>query len=158
MKKITPILISCCIVSLFVLLKTSPSAIATFTRNRLNNISYDLKIKIENTTNTIKHPDIVIIDIDDKSLKKIGRWPWPRKTMSSLYNALWKDGASVIAADILFPEPEINPAVSLSHSPHFDTAVRKKLLEKKSHFDNDRLLSNSIKKGESVMSYVFFKK
>src|ERR1700738_4577026 len=49
---------------------------------------------------------IRIIDIDDDSLKKIGQWPWPRTVVAQLIDKLHEAGASVIAFDIDFAEPD----------------------------------------------------
>jgi adenylate cyclase len=49
---------------------------------------------------------IRIVDIDDDSLKKIGQWPWPRTLVAQLIDRLREAGASVIAFDIDFAEPD----------------------------------------------------
>ena len=47
-----------------------------------------------------------IIDIDDESLEKIGQWPWPRTILAKLVSRLASGGATVIAFDGVFPEPD----------------------------------------------------
>jgi len=49
---------------------------------------------------------ILIVAIDEKSISKIGRWPWPRKYHALLVNKLVSHGAKVIAFDIFFTEPD----------------------------------------------------
>ncbi|WP_297796853.1 CHASE2 domain-containing protein [uncultured Marinobacter sp.] len=49
--------------------------------------------------------DVVIIAIDEKSLDRLGRWPWPRDTHARLIEKLDEAGAETIVFDILFPEP-----------------------------------------------------
>ena len=49
---------------------------------------------------------IRIIDIDDKSLSKMGQWPWPRSKLAELIDKLNKAGASAIALDIVFAEED----------------------------------------------------
>ncbi len=40
---------------------------------------------------------IVIVDLDDRSLAEVGRWPWNRKIMASLVDRLFSDyGISVL--------------------------------------------------------------
>ena len=46
--------------------------------------------------------DIVIIGIDDASIKQLGRWPWSRGIHADLINKLIKANAQVIVFDILF--------------------------------------------------------
>ena len=55
-----------------------------------------------------RKPDdrIVIVAVDEKSIDKIGRWPWPRKYHALLINKLVSYGAKVIAFDIFFTEPD----------------------------------------------------
>jgi adenylate cyclase len=49
---------------------------------------------------------IRIIDIDDRSLNKIGQWPWPRTIVAKMVDRLAAAGAAVIAFDIDFAEPD----------------------------------------------------
>jgi len=53
---------------------------------------------------------VVVIDIDEESLQKIGRWPWPRVTQAKLLEQLQRQQPAIIGLDILFPEPDNNPA------------------------------------------------
>jgi adenylate cyclase len=70
---------------------------------------YDLRLKIRGKV--IPTPHVIIIAIDDKSLERLGRWPWSRDKMARLTEILARGGAKVIAFDILFAEPEKNDAV-----------------------------------------------
>src|SRR5258707_1499690 len=49
---------------------------------------------------------VAIVDIDEKSLAKLGQWPWSRTRIADLITNLTKLGAVVIAFDILFAEPD----------------------------------------------------
>ena len=49
---------------------------------------------------------VLIVDIDEPSLKQVGQWPWPRTIMAQLVDKLHKAGAAVIAFDVLFSEPD----------------------------------------------------
>ena len=48
--------------------------------------------------------DIVLINIDDESLSKIGTWPLPRTVHAKMMRQLKDFGTKVVALDILFPE------------------------------------------------------
>ena len=54
--------------------------------------------------------DIVIIDIDDASLKamagRFGRWPWPREVMGAVIEKLEKQKPKAIVFDILFSDQD----------------------------------------------------
>ena len=54
--------------------------------------------------------------IDEKSLDKEGRWPWPRSKIADLIDILNKDGAKVIGFDIGFLEPDENSNLKLIQS------------------------------------------
>jgi len=50
--------------------------------------------------------DLVHIDIDDSSLAKLGRWPWPRQQLAGLVEVVARAGARAVALDIILPEPQ----------------------------------------------------
>jgi adenylate cyclase len=49
---------------------------------------------------------VAIVDVDDRSLSKLGQWPWPRTTVARLLDRLAQAGAVVVAFDIDFAEPD----------------------------------------------------
>ena len=49
---------------------------------------------------------IVIIDVDERSLASVGQWPWRRDVIGRLVARLREFGASVVALDIVFAEPD----------------------------------------------------
>lgn len=53
-----------------------------------------------------KSDDIVIVDLDENSLRLIGQWPWPRDVMADLITILKSYGAKVIAFDMVFAEED----------------------------------------------------
>lgn len=50
--------------------------------------------------------DVAIAAIDEKSLARLGRWPWSRRTLAAVVDRLDALGARVIALDVFFPESE----------------------------------------------------
>jgi diguanylate cyclase len=46
--------------------------------------------------------DITLVSIDDRSLQKVGRWPWPRRSHAELIDKLTAAGAKRIFFDVLF--------------------------------------------------------
>lgn len=58
-------------------------------------------------SNRIADPRIVLVDIDEASLKSVGTWPWSRAQLAALANALTGDlGAAIVGLDMVFPEPK----------------------------------------------------
>lgn len=49
-------------------------------------------------------PAICVIELDQKSVARIGEWPWPRSVHATLLRALHRAGARMIGFDILFSE------------------------------------------------------
>jgi adenylate cyclase len=50
-------------------------------------------------------PRVLVVDIDEASLRKLGPWPWPRARLADLVETLLTDyGARGVALDILLPE------------------------------------------------------
>lgn len=50
--------------------------------------------------------NVVVVAIDHKSIKEIGRWPWSREVTATLVEHLAQYGATVTALDIVFSEPQ----------------------------------------------------
>lgn len=47
-----------------------------------------------------------VVGVDEESLAAFGQWPWPRSRLAQLTSALRDLGASVIAFDFIFAEPD----------------------------------------------------
>ncbi len=54
--------------------------------------------------------DVVIVAIDEKSLREVGRWPWSRDVQAELVSAIVKDQPAVIGLDIIYAEPQPVPS------------------------------------------------
>jgi EAL domain-containing protein (putative c-di-GMP-specific phosphodiesterase class I)/CHASE2 domain-containing sensor protein len=49
--------------------------------------------------------DIVLVKIDDQSLREVGRWPWPRRRYAEITDSLTRAGAKRIFFDLTFDGP-----------------------------------------------------
>jgi adenylate cyclase len=100
---------------------------------------------------------VTIVDIDEKSLAKLGQWPWSRTRIADLITSLTKLGAVVIAFDIVFAEPDrLNPDVAADTIRNLDEETRAKLRALPS---NDQILADAMRRsrvvlGESGLPYV----
>ena len=72
--------------------------------DRLTLIAFDLYQRA--TVRQAPDLPIRIVDIDDRSLKTIGQWPWPRTIIARLIDRLHEAGAAVIGFDIDFAEAD----------------------------------------------------
>ena len=71
--------------------------------DKVESLALDLRFQLRGP----KAPgsDVVIVLIDERSIQKLGRWPWTRDVYAALVERLAAAGASVIAFDVLFTEP-----------------------------------------------------
>lgn len=51
------------------------------------------------------HPDIVFLDIDDESVRLLGKWPLPRSAHAKVLNILTDCGVDLVAFDVVFHGP-----------------------------------------------------
>ncbi len=107
---------------------------------------YDLKYRFSLTQKTID--DIVIVDIDENSLERLGRYQnWPRAYFTEVIDYL--KSAKVIGIDIFFGEPDTLPLYARKYyeKPNFDSLLIPVLLNNKnvilvSSIDKEPVFSN----------------
>lgn len=56
--------------------------------------------------------DVVIVGIDEYSLREVGRWPWDRRIHAQLINRLTEMGARAVLVDLILSEPDRNDPAS----------------------------------------------
>ena len=102
---------------------------------KVENILYDAyqTIFIEKSD----YNDVVIVDIDEKSIGEIGQFPWRRDVFANLIDRLNQYGVLVVAFDIFFSEE--------------DKQNPKKILEE-FNIDNNTVLDSDQKLLESIQS------
>ena len=92
---------------------------------------------------------VVIVDIDEESLKTEGQWPWPRTIVAQLINRLTSLGAAVIGFDIVFSEPDrYSPRNIIKLVPDVDQETRKLI---RALPDNDQVFANAIQNSRVVL-------
>jgi len=126
---------------------------------RLENIAYDQRLVLT-MPNTVDDR-IVIVEIDETSLAKEGRWPWSRVKMAKLVDQLFdRYGAYVVGFDTVFAEPEETSGLAvlenlesteLAKHPDFERHVA----SLKQELDYDRQFARSLK-GRDVVLGIFF--
>src|SRR6266404_7917552 len=85
---------------------------------------------------------VTIVDIDDKSMERLGQWPWPRTRLADLVTELTRLGAVVIAFDVVFSEPDrLNPDVAADTFRNLDEETRARLRALPS---NDQIFADAI--------------
>ena len=106
---------------------------------------------------------LAIVNIDDKSIKQLGPWPWPRHLIAEMIPILKNNGAKLIALDFVFSEKERNQGLQEikelqkaiqehSGASTKDPSLLKSLSDIESRLDSDRLLIKAVK--ESGIIYL----
>lgn len=139
-------------------LQITPIAPISTIFKRLDYLIYDLRFQwsTQHTRND-NNRHIVIVDVDEKSLSETSQWPWPRKTVAELIDKLFQSGAIIVALDIVFAEPERNPAdiviEQLQTNNAASDAVTNSLRENYVLLDGDTYLANTFSQHEVVTGY-----
>jgi adenylate cyclase len=58
--------------------------------------------------------NLIVVDIDRRSLAEIGAWPWPRERMADLLGVIASGKPAVVAFDMLFSEPDERSPAALA--------------------------------------------
>ncbi len=66
--------------------------------------SLDLRFRIRGKRDPGK--EIVIVAIDENSILKLGRYPWPRRYIAEFVDVISDSGAKVLVFDIIYSEPQ----------------------------------------------------
>ncbi len=124
---------------------------------QLDNIIYDARMRL--TMPDKVDPRIVILDIDEKSLQQVARWPWPRDIMARLIDKLFdKYKVALVGFDVVFAEPDYSSGIraldelaknELSQVPGFQAQYARM----RPGLDNDGLFAKVIKGRPVVLGY-----
>jgi adenylate cyclase len=102
------------------------------------------------------YPGIAIVDIDDASLRRIGRWPWGRDQLARLVDALFDHyHVAALGLDMVFPEPELGDWPALQALARQDPALRAHLPAWRAALDHDTVLAQALDRRPVVLGYYF---
>jgi adenylate cyclase len=127
----------------------------------LENLAYDLRINF--TLKKGVDDRIVIIDIDEKSLAKEGRWPWPRDRIAHLIDLLFDHyEIGILGMDVVWAEPDESSGLdvleALANSELSENSEFKQTLEKiRPGLQRDRIFADSLRNPNhpTVLGYYF---
>ena len=125
----------------------------------MENLAYDTRLKL--TLPERSEQQVVIIDIDEKSLGEIGRWPWNRDVMSNIINNLF-DYYKIkeIGFDIVFAEEDIDKGGKLLEqmskgSLKDDAQFQNEYSKVRSSLLRDEIFAKSLSNRQTIMGVVF---
>ena len=127
--------------------------------HQLDDIIYDARLRL--TMLGKGDPRIVILDIDEKSLGEIGRWPWSRNVMAQLMDKLFdKYGVAMVGFDVVWAERDTSSGMEvldalaqgdLKDAGAFQSAYRRL----RGALDFDSMFAASLKGRPVVLGYYF---
>ncbi len=121
--------------------------------------------------------EIVIVSIDEKSIKKLGRYPWPRRYIAEFVDKITEEKARLLALDVIYSETQndgILKAFDTLTKEYNDSTIWKNLPEgtekeqllsslykKRKRFDEDTRLKEAFKRavvdnGMDIVSAIDF--
>jgi serine/threonine-protein kinase len=136
---------------------------------KIEHIAYDAGVRL-----TYRNPNatekIAIIAIDDQSIEKIGRWPWPRNVLANMVKKLASVKAKVIGLQIFLTEPQTDPGLEYIEKlqQYLDAAkfpktaakqvrtMRQFLAQAKVDLDADSKLAKTIPNVKNILMPMFF--
>jgi PAS domain S-box-containing protein len=94
---------------------------------------------------------VVIVDVDERSLARFGRWPWPRGQLARLLEKIEALGAASVGIDMIFAEPdETLPSPAQRRSAALDHEPRAGL---SALTPNDAALAAVLSSGAFILGY-----
>jgi adenylate cyclase len=104
--------------------------------------------------------EVVIVDIDEKSLSQLGQWPWSRDIMARITDNLIQSGVRAVGFDILFAEQDrTSPAYFFSHLDKKNALkIPKSLLRilgNDPDLNYDQVFAKALSQGPTILGYGF---
>jgi len=136
---------------------------------KIEHMAYDVGVRL-----TYRNPNatdkIAIIAIDNHSIEKIGRWPWPRNVLADMIEKLATVKAKVIGLQIFLTEPQTDPGLAYIEKlqQYLDAAkfpksankqvktIRQFLAGAKTELDADNKLASTIPNIKNILMPMFF--
>ncbi len=125
--------------------------------DRLDNIIFDTRLRAT-MPNTLDER-IVIVDIDEKSLADVGRWPWGRNRLSELTNELFdRQKIALLGFDIVFAEADESSGLKrltelAQHELRDQSGFVDKLKQLQPSLDYDAMFAKSLEGRPVVLGY-----
>ena len=114
--------------------------------------------------------EIVLVDIDNDSIEKLGRWPWPRSLLAKGINKINAANPKVIGLNIILSEPEVSDGLLafqrlkemfqkqvLPEAVKSGSAFLEALDQAQANLDHDNSLAEALKRSGKVVLPVFLK-
>lgn len=124
---------------------------------RLDAIIYDARLRA--TMPRTLDPRVVIVDIDEKSLAEVGRWPWARSKLAAMVDELFdRQKVAILGFDVVFAEPDESSGLKrlreMAQAELKDTAgFQERLTQLQASLDYDGVFARALEKRPVVLGY-----
>jgi adenylate cyclase len=124
---------------------------------QLDNIIYDARLRA--TSPKTLDDRIIIVDIDEKSLAEVGRWPWGRNKLGQLVNELFdQQQIALLGFDVVFAEADESSGLvrlnAMAQNEFKDQAgFSERLRQLQTTLDYDAVFASALAKRPVVMGY-----
>jgi adenylate cyclase len=124
---------------------------------RLDAIIYDARLRA--TMPRTLDPRVVIVDIDEKSLAEVGRWPWARHRLAAMVDELFdRQKVAILGFDVVFAESDDSSGLKrlreLAQVELKDAAgFQDRLSQLQASLDYDGVFARALEKRPVVLGY-----
>jgi serine/threonine-protein kinase len=130
----------------------------------LERVIYSVEMRLDLPAGSDDH-NISIVNIDEKSLERLGPWPWPRYLIAEMIAILKANGAKLIGLDFIFNQKEQNQGLQEvrrlrealmrrntdTAEDHTKTWILEKLTAIEKRLDNDHKLVATVRDSGNII-------
>jgi len=130
----------------------------------LEKVIYEIEMRLDTPRNPGENK-VAIVNIDDKSIGKLGQWPWPRHIIAEMITILKNNGAKLIGLDMIFTQKGQNPGMEeirrlyaeilkgkeVHKLGERDTWILAELKKIETRLDDDRVLYQTVKDSGNII-------
>jgi adenylate cyclase len=126
---------------------------------RLDAIIYDARLRAT-MPNTLEQR-VVIVDVDEKSLAEVGRWPWGRHRLATMVDELFdRQKAAIVGFDVVFAEPDESSGLKqlremAQRELKGAAGFQDRLAQIQDSLDYDAVFARALDKRPVVLGYYF---
>jgi len=107
---------------------------------KMQDFMFKVRGKVEDSKN------VVIVDIDEKSIKQLGQWPWSRDKIAKILNNLTKAGVGIIGFDVVFAEEDRSSPARI---------LRELNITSVNALDYDQIFAQTVANTPTILGYQF---
>lgn len=141
-----PIYLGALMTLLVIWMQLAPPRALAILIERIEYLVYDQRLAMMPKPERNPEHNIVVVDLDERSLQAEGQFPWNRIKVGRLVEQLADKGALVIGFDVTFPEPDrsVRDLLEPVDLDQLDAAFSRTLAEIEPLIDADQYFANAM--------------